>query len=90
MADTSVAERAPSYPGISAKAFQHPADRAATAALHSIPVVDRVMKKVSELRFERAMSQRLLANAVRIGPGQVPSVWATYQSCVDALDLETR
>jgi Zn-dependent protease with chaperone function len=90
MADTSVAKRAPSYPGISAKAFQHPADRAATAALHSIPVVDRVMKKVSELRMERAMTQRLLANAVRIGPGQVPSVWGTYQACVDALDLETR
>jgi Zn-dependent protease with chaperone function len=90
MADTTVAQQAPSYPGISAKAFQHPADRAATAALQSIPIVDRVMKKVSELRFERAMSQRLLANSVRIGPGQVPSVWSSYQACLDALDLESR
>lgn len=90
MADTTVTQRAPSYPGISAKAFEHPADRAATAALHSIPVVDRVVKKLSELRFERALAQRLLANAVRIGPGQVPTVWSSYQSCLDALDLEAR
>jgi Zn-dependent protease with chaperone function len=90
MAETTVTQQVPSYPGISAKAFEHPADRAATAALNSIPVVDRVVKKLSELRFERAFSQRLLANAVRIGPGQVPSLWTSYQGCLDALDLGAR
>lgn len=80
----------PSYPQISPKAYEHPADRAATAALASIPVVDKVIKKLSELRYERALTQRLLGNAVRLGPNQVPQVWARYQSCLASLDVASQ
>lgn len=82
--------RAPAYPGISARAFQHPADRAATAALGSIPVIHQVIKKLSEMRLERSVSQRLLGNAVRLGPQQVPQVWTSYLACLEALDVDTR
>lgn len=82
--------RAPRFPGISARAFQHPADRAATAALGSIPVIHQVIKRLSEMRFERALSQRLLGNAVRLGPAQVPTVWASYLSCLEALDVASQ
>ncbi|MGH9067591.1 MAG: M48 family metallopeptidase, partial [Acidimicrobiales bacterium] len=80
----------PRYPGISPKAYEHPADRAATAALHSIPVLDTVIKKISELRYERAMTQRLLGNAVRLGPGQVPGLWTSWVDCLDSLDVPGR
>ena len=61
--------------GISPRAFQHPADRAATQALAQIPGVDQVVRKLSELQYERALRQMLLANAVKIGPQQLPELW---------------
>jgi hypothetical protein len=42
---------------ISPRAFQHPADRAATAALGSIPYLDTVVRKLIELGYERALRQ---------------------------------
>jgi hypothetical protein len=36
-------------PSISPKAYEHPADRAATTALSSIPYLDQVVRKLVEL-----------------------------------------
>ncbi|MGH9128448.1 MAG: M48 family metallopeptidase [Acidimicrobiales bacterium] len=82
--------RAPRYPDISARAFQHPADRAATSALGSIPVIHQVIKRLSGLSFERSLTQQLLGNAVRLGPSQAPAVWTEYLSCLEALDIASR
>lgn len=79
-----------SYPGISPKAYEHPADRAATAALGSIPLLDRILKKLSELRFERAFQQLLLANAVRVGERQLPELYERHLAALSALDIEAR
>src|SRR5947208_8569924 len=38
---------------ISPRAFQHPAHRAATAALSQIPGVDQVVRNLIELKYER-------------------------------------
>lgn len=76
-----------SYPGISPKAYEHPADRAATAALASIPLLDRILKKLSELRFERPYQQLLLANAVRAGDRQLPDLWHCHRRALAALDV---
>jgi Zn-dependent protease with chaperone function len=73
--------------GISPRAFQHPADRAATQALAQIPGVDQVVRKVSELQYERALRQMLLANAVKLGPQQLPELWTLYQRAGDTLDM---
>lgn len=73
--------------GISARAFQHPADRAATAALGQIPGVERVSRKLTELQYERALRQILLANAVKVGPRQLPEVWTVYERAADTLDV---
>ena len=80
----------PQYPGISPLAFQHPSDRAATAALGSIPLLDRILKKLSELRFERAFEQLLLANAVHLSERQLPEVFARHVACTTSLDLASR
>jgi Zn-dependent protease with chaperone function len=73
--------------GISAKAYQHPADRAATAALQSIPGLDAVVRKLIEYRWERAYRQALLAASIRLGPTQLPDVWAGYERVLQTLDM---
>lgn len=73
--------------GISPKAYEHPADRAATAALKSIPGLDAVVRKLIELRYERAFRQGLMAASVRIGPQQLPEVWQRYESVLATLDM---
>lgn len=74
--------------GISPKAYEHPADRAATAALRQIPYLDKVIRKLFELGVERAYRQRLLGNGIEIGPNQLPELWRSCQSCFDTLDME--
>ena len=76
------------YEGISAKAYEHPADRAATAALKSIPFMDAFIKRLCDFGHERRLRQVLLGNAVRIGDDQVPALWSSYTHCVRVLDLE--
>jgi Zn-dependent protease with chaperone function len=89
MGDTSLVTATPRrYPGISAKAFQHPADRAATAALATIPLLGTVLKKISELRLERSLQQLLLADAIRVDTRQLPQLWSQHQEIARALDLE--
>lgn len=82
-------ELAHRYPGISPKAYEHPADKAATSALHAVPLLDRVIKRFTDLGHERRLRQVLMGNAVRLGENQVPDVWHLYQQCLRVLDLET-
>jgi Zn-dependent protease with chaperone function len=72
---------------LSPKAYEHPADRAATAALQSIPGLDTVIRKLIELRYERALRQSLLASAVRVGPDQLPTMYTAWQEAEETLDL---
>src|SRR6187402_3329632 len=72
---------------ISSKSFEHPADRAATAALKSIPGLDAAIRKLIELRYERAYRQSLLASALRVGPDQLPAIWSHWNAATDTLDL---
>jgi hypothetical protein len=82
-------ELARRYEQISAKAYEHPADRAATSALHSVPLLDKVIKRLTDLGHERRLRQMFMGNAVRLGSDQVPEVWASYVQCASILDLET-
>lgn len=72
---------------ISPRAFQHPADRAATAALGQIPGVGQVVRKLTELQYERPFRQMLLANALKIDPQQLPELWTVYERAGETLDL---
>jgi Zn-dependent protease with chaperone function len=73
---------------ISARAFEHPADRAATAALKSIPLLDTVVRKLSELGYERAFRGGLMASAVRLGEDQYPQAYKDHVASYARLDLE--
>ena len=61
--------------GISSKSYEHPADRAATAALKAIPHLDTVVRKVIEFGYERALRRGVLGSAVRLGEDQLSHVW---------------
>src|SRR6201985_1132644 len=62
------------YPEISSKAYEHPADRAATAALKSIPMMDTVVRKLAEFSYERALRQ-------------LPQLWTSYEGVRHILDM---
>ena len=72
---------------LSPRAFQHPADRAATAALGQVPGLDKAIRRLSEFRYERALRQSLLANAVEVGPRQLPEMWEVYEHALRTLDM---
>ena len=72
---------------ISPRAFEHPADRAATAALHAVPMLDTVVRKLIELGYESSLRQNLLAASVKLGDDQLPEVWADYRAALARLDL---
>jgi Zn-dependent protease with chaperone function len=74
--------------GISPKAYEHPADRAATASLQSIPYLDRVIRKLIELGYERALRQSYLGASVRLGEDQLPNLWALQVRAYRTLDVE--
>ena len=72
---------------ISSKAYEHPADRAATAALQSIPMLDVVVRKLIEFGYERALHQVFLAGSVKLGSEQLPEAWAAHRAACARLDL---
>jgi Zn-dependent protease with chaperone function len=75
------------YPNISSKAYEHPADRAATAALKAVPMLDTVVRKLIEWQYERALRQTMLSNSVRVGERQLPDLWAHHVAVCRILDM---
>jgi len=73
---------------ISPKAYEHPADRAATAALKTMPMLDVVVKKLIEFGGERALRQTLLASSLRLGSEQMGPVWAGHRAAYARLDMD--
>src|SRR3954466_12080208 len=84
----TVPDRTYRLEGISPRAFQHPADRAATAALRQVPYLDAVVRRLIELGYERAMRQAYLGSAVRLGQEQVPRIWVLEREVFHVLDLD--
>jgi Zn-dependent protease with chaperone function len=75
-------------PGISPRAYQHPADRAATAALRRVPYLDQVVRRLIALGYERALRVAALGASVRLGQEQLPHIWVLHRQVFNTLDLE--
>jgi Zn-dependent protease with chaperone function len=84
----SVPEAAWKLNGISPRAYQHPADRAATAALAKIPYLDEVVRRLIALGYERALRTAALGSAVRLGEQQLPGIWVLQRQVFNTLDME--
>jgi Zn-dependent protease with chaperone function len=83
----SLPEAVEPYPEISSKAYEHPADRAATAALKAVPMLDTVVRKLIEFSYERAVLQFYLGNSIRVSERQLPELWTSYQGVKRILDM---
>jgi Zn-dependent protease with chaperone function len=71
---------------IDPRTWEHPADRAALAALRRIPVFDEVLRRVFGLFGEKPIRLSFQANAVRVGPRQFPDVYKVYRRVLRTLD----
>ena len=74
--------------GISPRAYQHPADRAASAALQRVPYLDEVVRRLIALGYERALHAVTLGAAIRLGERQLPGVWVLHREVFHVLDLD--
>jgi Zn-dependent protease with chaperone function len=84
----SVPEAAWKLDRISPRAYQHPADRAATAALAKVPYLDEVVRRLISLGYERALRVASLGSAVRLGENQLPHIWVLQRQVYNTLDME--
>jgi Zn-dependent protease with chaperone function len=75
------------YPNISSKAYEHPADRAATAALSAVPMLDTVVRKLIEWGYERALRQSFLGSSIKVGETQLPELWSSHAGVCRILDM---
>lgn len=69
------------FPGISPRAYEHPADRGALALLRAVPGIGPVLQAVAGAFTERGERLGYLASSIRVGPKQYP--------LLDRLRLET-
>ncbi len=71
---------------IAPRAWEHPADRAALAALRKIPVFDDILRKLFGFFGEKPIRLAFLANSVRISDRQFPRVKLLYEDVLQTLD----
>lgn len=75
------------YTNISPKAYEHPADRAATAALKAVPMLDTLVRRLIEWRYERALRQFYLGTSLKVSDNQCRDLWASHNAACRILDL---
>ncbi len=75
------------FPGISSRAYEHPADRTALVALRRLEGFDVVLRKLAGVFRERSVRLLFLASAVRVGPTQFRHLHDTVQDAAATLDL---
>ncbi|MBG0830400.1 M48 family metallopeptidase [Planomonospora sp. ID67723] len=74
-------------PGISSRAYEHPADRSALVALRSLSGFDTVLKQMSGLISERRLRLIYLASAVRTSDTQFRALHDMGRDAAYVLDL---
>ena len=75
---------------ISARAWEHPADRAALNTLRALPAFDEVLRKIYGFFGERGVRLLFQANAVRVGPTQFPRVHSVFTEVCATMDWDPR
>jgi len=78
------------FPDISSRAWEHPADRVALTALRRLKGFDQVLKVLAAMLRERQHRLLYLASAARVGPRQFGDLDALLDECVDVLDAQDK
>src|SRR3954465_2996309 len=76
------------FPGISSRAYEHPADRSALVALRKLTGFDTVFKALSGLLPERSLRLLFLSDSVRVSDEQFAHLNAMLRDACYILDLE--
>jgi Zn-dependent protease with chaperone function len=76
------------FPGISSRAYEHPADRSALVALRRLSGFDTVFKALSGLLPERSLRLLFLSDSVRVDDEQFAHLYAMLRDACYILDLE--
>ena len=71
---------------IAPRSWEHPADRAALAALRKIPVFDDVLRKLYGFFGEKPVRLAFLSGAVRVSEKQLPRIHAIHLEVLQTLD----
>jgi Zn-dependent protease with chaperone function len=74
--------------GITASAWEHPADRTALKALQSIPAIDSVLKAILSPTLEKSLRLSTLASSVRVSEKQFSKVHALHLEACKVLDIQ--
>jgi Zn-dependent protease with chaperone function len=77
------------FPGISPRAYEHPADRGALATLRTVPSFATVLKTIAGFWRERSYRLIALGSAIRVGENQFPTLNRLRNECAETLDLDT-
>jgi Zn-dependent protease with chaperone function len=87
---TSVPDRSRvRLPGISSRAYEHPADRSALVALRKLTGFDVLLRRLSGLFSDRSLRLMFLASSVRANEHQFPHIYETLRDGAYILDLPT-
>ncbi len=81
--------RAKKLPGISARAWEHPTDKAALAALRQVPGLDDLVKMLVGGTMERSIRLLHVSSCVKVTPTQFHRVKVLLDRVVDILDWPT-
>ncbi|MFE9167972.1 M48 family metallopeptidase [Streptomyces kebangsaanensis] len=76
------------FPGISSRAYEHPADRSALVALRRLSGFDTVFKALSGLLPERSLRLLFLSDSVRVSDQQFTHLNVMLRDACYILDLE--
>lgn len=76
------------FPGISSRAYEHPADRSALVALRKLTGFDTVFKALSGLLPERSLRLLFLSDSVRVSDRQFAHLNDMLRDACYILDLE--
>ncbi|MFH8218469.1 M48 family metallopeptidase [Streptomyces sp. NPDC018057] len=76
------------FPGISSRAYEHPADRSALVALRKLSGFDTVFKALSGLLPERSLRLLFLSDSVRVSDEQFSHLHDMLRDACYILDLD--
>jgi Zn-dependent protease with chaperone function len=76
-------------PGISSRAYEHPADRSALVAMRKLTGFDVLLRRLAGLFSDRSLRLMFLASSVRASESQFPQLYQAMRDGAYVLDLPT-
>lgn len=78
-----------SFPQISSRTWEHPADKAALSALRAVPGFDTVLQQVVGITAERSFRMNVLSGSIRVSERQCSRIYALHLEACRILDIQT-